>query len=105
MWNNLVRYARRKFFQLKNGFDPRDCWNLDKSLAAWLAPRLKHLSETSHGFSPQYESFEAWASQLSGTAAVLQKYGDADFYDDEVNYDAVQDAIKWVADNFLHLWD
>ena len=93
----------------------KDCINLDITLANWLAPRLKFLSENTHGW-PHVEGheettdklFKYWKNDLRITAKALQDYADAGgnfCAEEEDRTEQVQKAMQWVADNFTNLWD
>ena len=49
-----------KWFQLRHGFDPRDCWNLDSSLTKWIVPRLKYFKEHNMGHPCMERTEKCW---------------------------------------------
>lgn len=108
----LWRWLGRKAFQVRYGFDPAECWNLDVELARWLAPRLAHLSKTANGY-PAYNAetmiYDNWIEELEGAAERLRRYPDiyaVKTNDEELRIrQEAQDAMGWVARRFQDLWD
>lgn len=98
--------------RLARGWDDRSVWSLDTHLARTLSAQLTHLAETTHTWpgTPEYPTPETWDQALRNNADVLRVYADNAFTEPdgpllEQQYRAAQDAIRWVADNFGHLWD
>jgi hypothetical protein len=60
-----VYYAVRNFFRyavigrIKNGFDVRECWNLDEHLQKYIAKRVNYLRLNTHGYQ---EFSDEWLS-------------------------------------------
>ncbi len=112
-------------FRLRNGFDYRDCWNLDHSLAKWLVPRLRFLSKNTASAPIGYPNltidiggnweaktdFEAWSRDLGIAADQLeawverQEFYDGDFEKDKMMFDDSKKAMMWVAEWYHSLWD
>jgi hypothetical protein len=46
------RRLRRLYQHITWGFNPKDIWDLDHTLAIWVLPRLKKLKEVKHGCPP-----------------------------------------------------
>lgn len=119
--HTLPVWARASAFRLRHGFDYRDCWNLDAALAKWLAPRLKHMSEVTHGAPCGYPDktpaldaetdFRAWQNDLLCASVAFERYANVDYMEDwsleredEIRKDAM-DAMAWLAKHFTGLWD
>lgn len=116
---NLGRWIHAQWWRVRHGYDYRDCWNLDYSMAKWLATRLRHLAE--HGVTypgvPPYDysevseaGAELWKEHLLSNAAKLERY--ATQWDEPFNFELEStinqdghDAIKWVAEWWRCLWD
>ena len=42
-------FKNATFDKFKYGFNPRECWSLDLSIAEYVLPRLKYLKKVKHG--------------------------------------------------------
>lgn len=115
----LLGYINRLWWRVRHGYNPKDCWNLDHSLAKWLAPRLRHLAEQGHTYPgrapyPYTEDsnigYEKWVSDLmlhsSSLALYATQYGEYMSLEDEMRMvENAHTAMKWVGEWFLCLWD
>lgn len=78
-----------------------DCIQLNERLPAWLGERLIHLSLNANGYPLDYEGgHEAWTHDLKHHGIALMRV----VIDDKAYPDA-EDALRWVADNLVWLWD
>ena len=122
-WRDL----KNLWFQFRNGFNPRDCWNLDMVLCWWLAQRLQHFAETTHSYPMTFYGMDGrlingelatseydedahilmWRTETVAAAKALRDYSkrafDADT-DEQLTADA-QQAMHFVANNLGRLWD
>lgn len=84
----------------QNAFD-NDCIQLNERLPMWLGERLIHLSRNTHGYPLDYEGgHEAWTDDLNRHGVALMSVTI-----DDKQMPAAQDALRWVADNLMSLWD
>lgn len=119
--HTLPVWARATMFRMRHGFDYRDCWSLDAALAKWLAPRLKHMSEVTHGAPCGYPNkaaswdaetdFQAWKDDLMRASEAMLAYANVDDMEDwsveredEIR-DGARTAMRWIAEHFTGLWD
>lgn len=52
-WISPITYyyrSKRLFVFITKGFDPKDTWNLDYSIAKYTLPRLRYLKDNHHGY-------------------------------------------------------
>ena len=93
--------TKPKKFKKHNGFPIEDLWSLDHWLARELSKRLlAWIDMGPHGY-PVNMTYEEWVSQLKLAAESLHNYSiDSDRY-----FDEGRGAMRWVSDNFEHLWD
>ena len=121
-WRDL----KNLWFRFRNGFNPRDCWNLDMVLCWWLAQRLKHFAETTHSYPMTFYALDGrfingelatseydedahivrWRLENVAAAKALKAYSkrafDADT-NESLTADAEQ-AMHFVANNLGRLW-
>lgn len=108
--------ARKNKWKTKVG---RDCVSLDTALARWLGERLTFLAKHSNGVPQQFievrgiadtdMAHDQWRKEMREAGEVLSKYGkvyDLDTVEEAqaVTVKAVE-AMEWVAEWFLGLWD
>lgn len=120
--------------RLRRGWDDTALWGLDRHLCATLSAQLNALADTTDGWpDTRYESFDGWVAALRENAARLEAYthrrnspaheihmnliiqgkdrettraaGDAATRHEADVTAAAQEALRWVADHLVHLWD
>ena len=89
IFNNLKRrfydvrlFIKSKYQLLRYGYEFRDCWSLDYSLARWILPRLKHLRKNLNGH-PMELTFEQWEEILDKIIFSFEYVLNNDKYYDE----------------------
>lgn len=119
IWHPIRTWVPAKIFQLRHGFDYRDCWNLDHAMAKWLVPRLRHMAKVTHsypGVGPYAndQGYVNWLTDLARVANSLDeylKYEDSEPWDTwEFNeskrlHKEAHQSIEWIATWWRHLWD
>ena len=55
-WRNRVM---KIWFRLRRGFWPDECWNLDKTFAKFLIPRLEYFRKTTCGYPASLEFYNS----------------------------------------------
>lgn len=107
---------RHKFKQqrLERGFDNTEVWNLDHTMAQFIAPRLKVFRQDTHGcpgnFCEEGESFEEsmakWYTILDEIIWAVEtytKYEDSDFkYNGKSYYDMSREEMIEFDDKINH---
>lgn len=86
----------------------QDCISLNVSLAAWLGPRLVFFAENTTNMAPgiygvreEHEAAtEKFLGEMRAHGETLIRYGN-----EERDDQAAEEALRWVAENFIHLWD
>lgn len=56
-------FIKSKYQLLRYGYEFRDCWSIDYSLATWIFPRLKHFRKNLNGH-PSELTLEQWEEIL-----------------------------------------
>lgn len=84
-------FIKSKYQLLRYGFEFRDCYSLDYSLAKWMVPRLKHLKKNLNGH-PMELTLEQWEEILDKIIFSFEYVLNEDKYIDECfpkdfNYD------------------
>lgn len=135
---NVIEFFRRDiprlWFILRHGFDFCDTWSMDRALAKWLIPRLRHLSKNLNGVPPRYglteeeirqmddnpcdwdyePQFERWRSDINKAADQLQewldmcgtKVDDTWTWEKELEaWNRAEESFTWVAKNIGGLWN
>jgi hypothetical protein len=84
-----------------------ELWNLDISLADYLASRLREFAASSNGH-PDTMSAKDWQDKILGIAVRLERYAQRLELSFEMENEVVkagQAALKELADIFPALWD
>ena len=119
-------YYRLKRFMvfLTKGFDPKDTWSLDYSIAKYTIPRLKYLKEHKHGcpfvdgyeelfmsndateeeMKPMYDEWERIMNKMILALELIKKDGDGECLTEEEN-EQITEGLKLLARYFRNLWD
>ena len=93
-FQEIKSWIKGKSFQLIHGFDYRDTWSLDYSLAKWMLPRLKYLKEHKQGVPCEF---------FGGSLEYQES--DKGFKDAEERWARVLDEIIWTFDFLLNMDD
>lgn len=105
----------RKWFHLWHGFDYRDTWSLDYSIAKWILPRLRYLRENTHGYPGQFseelgyegDGEKEWDRILGEMVFAFEVAVRDDMVDDisDEDWARAENGLKLFAEYFHHLWD
>ena len=52
--------------------DPRELWNLDITLAEYIAPRLRAFASTVEGYPGDLPNLEAWKAEIERMAVAFE---------------------------------
>lgn len=97
-------------FRLRKGFWPDVTWNLDISAAKWLAPRLKHLKKSTHGY-PKGLTEEEWNCHLDTMIATFEWIAAEGYWNTEdaktlqQRTEEAQRGLELFAKYYMGLWD
>lgn len=86
----------------------QDCISLNASLAKWLGPRLVFLADHTTSLAPgNYATEEEHEAVTKKFLGDMRAHGEAliAFAETEVGDEPAENALRWVAENFIHLWD
>lgn len=75
-------FIKSKYQLLRYGFEFKECWNFDYSLAKWTVPRLKHLRKNLNGH-PIELTLEQWEEILDKIIFSFEYILNEDKYHDE----------------------
>lgn len=99
-----IKYAWQR---LTRGYDDDQIYNIDNWLTRELSKRLFEWVEIGINSYPADRTFEQWEAEVLKAAEGLRDYDmmweDIEKVDERSQ--AGLDAMKWVADNLIHLWD
>jgi hypothetical protein len=85
------------------GFDDRDTWSLDYTIAKFAAPRLRLFAQKTFSF-PVGMTIEEWQAKIEGMAAALQWLVDNDGCTISDGFDEHKQGFEDFGEYFLHLW-
>jgi len=95
-------------FRLKNGFDYRDTWSLDSSIARFVLPRLRHLRDNNHGH-PCDLTDKKWIKiqnkMIKSFELILQDFQFIDMKTHKKEQKQIQEGLQLFAKYFQNLWD
>ena len=97
-------FLKRKAFQLKNGYDYKDTWDLDYATAKWILPRLKGFRKNHIGY-PGDLTPEEWDAILDKMIAAFEMQATGDYWDDSWNQEVVDEGLQLFAKHYNSLWD
>lgn len=120
--NPKTWYYETKYFiqRGRRGWSDRDWWNADYYLTRTIPPMLRKLAVgNSYPGLPPYDTAKKWAKACNKAADDIEAFSEHEkldfpkkkkaqkkYFDDSL---AAQKrtrlGMKWVADNFLSLWD
>lgn len=84
-------------------FDHEEVWNLDKSLAKYLWPRLRVLRKETE-CHPTELTFKEWKIILKKMEKAFKNYSNSLFQDDKRNSVELNEALDLLNKYFIHLW-
>ena len=101
-----VRMICQKIFR-KDHFSDEEIWNLNKTIANFIIPRLKAYKEKTYTYPPEFKSEKQWGKVLTKIIEGFELYPS-----DEENYKKINKNIKkqkknlqLFADHFSNLDD
>ena len=103
------RHAKYHDQRRERGFDDTETWNLHRTVASFMLPRLKRLKEITNGH-PAGMTEEAWNAELGEMIFSLEVFVGDDNWDwpktdeEKAKADRVVAGIKLIGDRFLNLW-
>lgn len=103
-----VRHAWQRVFR---GWDDRAVWCLHDHLAKTLGAQLVNMADTSISYpgDEEYPTFESWAADLrrhgESLLALHKGYFDCEASEEAALWRPAHEAMLWVADHMLGLWD
>lgn len=91
--------------RLERGFDNSEVWNLDRTIAKFIAPRLKVFAESTIGIPPEVTE-EEWKSILKKILDTFELIADDERYFSYVptDNDIIGEGLDLFAKWFCHLW-
>lgn len=110
MENFTIRGIKRnvKFFiqRCTRGWDEREVWNLDRTLGAYIYPRLIEFKKIKHGY-PDDISEEIWDHHLDEMVFAFKTLSEDDNYlgFDQETFDRIQNGLNLFAKYYTALWD
>lgn len=98
----LSKYIRQ---HKKRGFDETELWNLYRTIAKFIIPRLKEFKKTCRSYPPSLNKTE-WNKKLDDYIWALSWDGEAEDFTklrklSEKQNEIMADFVKY----FFHLWD
>lgn len=119
---DLIRWKFIRIYRrIVWGFDPKELWSLDHTMAKWVIPRLKRLKETKHGV-PHIEGFpvehdeesfdeqcRVWYSYLDkmieAFTLILKEFDDVSVEEMKDNDKKIEEGLFLFAKYYRHLND
>jgi hypothetical protein len=96
------------YYRLKLGFNPKDIWSLDYSIANYILPRLKYLKKTSRGH-PSNLTERQWKRELDKMIAAFTIIVDGAYYDfgsnRHMDQKIIDDGLDSFRKHYHNLWD
>jgi len=89
--------------RLTRGWDDRELWNLDVTMAEFIYPRLKRLKEIQHGY-PADLNEEEWSEILDKMILAFKLIKEEDYY---IKKDPgeITEGLNLFVEYYSNLWD
>jgi hypothetical protein len=100
-----IRSAIKHWWQRRTrGWDDRDTWSLDWTIAKFVLPRLRRFREVSNGY-PADMTKEEWDTILNRMIYALEVCSDdSEWLEEYVNWDRVNQGLQEFGKYFRNLW-
>lgn len=99
------KYAKKyKKFKKKYGFDFRDCWNLDISIAYYVLPRLIYLRAKGCGYPCEFDSVEPWNEILDKIIVAFTYMTKDDFFTVNSHSKEIDEGLDLFRKYFFDFW-
>lgn len=86
----MNKRQRKKWLKKHNQYiNPKDCWNLDVTIADFIIPRLKKFKKDTNGYPATLSSFEEWQNILDKIITAFEYVAETDLWwinDPKYNY-------------------
>ena len=102
--NDKERLKKIKKFKKKYGFDYRDCWNLDVSIAYYVLPRLIYIRAKEYGYPSEFDSIEPWNKILDKVIAAFTYMTEDDFFIINPHREEIDEGLDLFRKYFFHFW-
>lgn len=89
----VEKLAKYKNQRIERGFDDTELWNLDKTIAKYILPRLVEFRKVVNGYPPEFDKFEDWLDIIDQMIYAFDYIVNYDKYDDELDESL---GIDWV---------
>jgi hypothetical protein len=105
--DTLYSEVRSWPFRIKHGFDYRDCWNLDNSVANYVLPRLKYFRSHKGAFQgyPTGLSVKKWEKIQDKMIFAFEQLVSQDYVYNKKIDKKVQEGLLLFSTYFRSLWD
>lgn len=84
--------------RLERGFDDTECWNLDITIASFIAPRLKELIKTHEAYVKTDEYYE----EMNALADAFEEYATSSKFDNKESFEVIK---KLFPKYFTAMWN
>jgi hypothetical protein len=101
---HVRRYLRHWWQRRYRGWDDSELWDLDETIAQFIAPRLRRFSElcASH---PSDLSFEEWKERLALMQKAFEWYADGRQYECLPDPTWLEEGLALFSKYYDQLWD
>ena len=104
LFSTIKHYPRYFFEHCRWGFDSRDTWQLDETIAKFAVSRLKVFRRVNNGF-PNELTEEQWNTTLDEMIWALEMVAEQKHTtDDTIDMKRMQQGLELFGKYFTHLW-
>ena len=90
--NYIKKLAFYKQQRIERGFDDTELWNLDKTIAKYVLPRLIEFKKVVNGYPPECENITDWICIIDKMIYSFDHIVNSEKYDDDLNKEL---GIDW----------
>lgn len=87
----------------ENGLDQTECWNLDRTIACFIVPRLKLFKKLGNSYPTDVNNIEEWHKLIDKMIYSFEQKTSDDFK--TFNKEKYDEGMQAFAQYYHHLWD
>lgn len=82
--HQIEKLALYKKQRIERGFDDTELWNLDRTIAKYVLPRLVEFKKVVNGYPPEFDKFDDWMDVIDKMIYAFDHIVNKEKYDDEL---------------------
>ena len=106
LYRRCTRSVKHFFQRLFRGFDDRELWNLDITIAEFVLPRLKRFKQRSFGYPAELtpEQWDEYLHKMINSFEFVLEQNENPSYD-EKEWEKAKEGLSLFAKYYSGLWE